>query len=166
MWNACSARAEWCPTRLWTPSRPPSSVTVIPANAGIHFDVALDLLPGMAPRSRWIPAFAGMTTLLFEASFLVDDEAKESLCTEDAYPAFTFLQAHPEERSTWALPPSCQAASGNTRMTRLMASRSSTVSIPWSGMKSTTRWNLQSSREITQGMETCMEIGADRDGQS
>jgi hypothetical protein len=33
---------------------------VIPAKAGIHFAVDLDL-PRHAPKSKWIPAFAGMT---------------------------------------------------------------------------------------------------------
>jgi outer membrane protein assembly factor BamD (BamD/ComL family) len=38
-------------------------IAVIPAQAGIHVDLALFYLE----RKKWIPACAGMTTLLIEA---------------------------------------------------------------------------------------------------
>jgi hypothetical protein len=36
-----------------------SHIAVIPAKAGIHFDLASDL--NAAAKAKWIPAFAGMT---------------------------------------------------------------------------------------------------------
>jgi putative endonuclease len=61
---------------------------VIPANAGIHFDVAFYSLPGVAASSGWIPAFAGMTNHL---QLRLSLEAKERLMQRERIPCVYIL---------------------------------------------------------------------------
>ncbi|ALN56704.1 hypothetical protein GLE_1347 [Lysobacter enzymogenes] len=67
--NGCGGQG-FCGGRLGASARPcPGAFTVIPAKAGTHFDLASGLPAEPAGyrrakrKSKWVPAFAGMTGL-------------------------------------------------------------------------------------------------------